>query len=550
MKQYLFPSILLAATVLVGSCNGRGSSRDDSIETRSFVTDASASTVSVTGGQICGYIDGGVYIYKGVPYAKAARFREPGPVEKWEGVRSCRHYGPVSPHPDRTAWFDDESAFTMDWDDGFASEDCQNLNIWTNGINDGKARPVMVWLHGGAFNDGSSHEQAAYDGRNLAKGGDVVVVSVNHRLNVVGFLDLSSFGGDYAKSSNLGMKDIVKALEWVRDNIATFGGDPSNVTIFGQSGGGGKVSTTLATPSAYGLFHKAIVHSGSQLRVMEQVYSRKIGERTAELLGLDGNSIDKILEVPYPELLAAGNQAVSDVRAEAPDFDTFIFGWAPTVDGDFLPAHPFDGKAPSFSKDIPMIIGTTQTEFMARNFLPQLKNLTLDKAKAYLADRYGDKTDEFIAEFAQAYPGYKTEDLVDYDFMFRQMALSLAALKTGQGGAPVWMFLFRFESPVIDGKLRSAHCMDLPFAFDNVALYRTETGGKPDAVQLGHWMSRAWVNFARTGNPNGVKGLPKWDPYTPQDGTTMLFDVEPRVVRGHDKSLMAFDAGFGPRRLK
>lgn len=523
-------------------------------ELRELETDTRASVLTVSGGDICGYVDGGVYVYKGIPYAKAERFCEPADADKWEGVRSCRHYGAVSPHAERRGWRSDVTAFTMDWDDGWADEDCLNLNVWTNGRNDGRKRPVMVWLHGGGFAEGCSHEQLAYDGWNLARKGDVVMVSVNHRLNAVGFLDLTAFGGDYAKSDNLGMKDIVKALEWIKTNAEAFGGDPDNVTIFGQSGGGGKVSTLLAAPSAHGLFHKAIVHSGSLGRLMEKKYSQAIGCRTAELLGLDAASIDKIKTVPYSELLAAGTKACAEVtaQAKADGFEAFLIGWAPVLDGEFLPSHPFDGEAPEISRDIPMMIGTTRTEFSPRPYVPMMRNVTDELVQMYLAPRFGDRVQEYKDAVKKAYPDCTPEDYIDVDLIFREMAVSQGDLKAAQGGAPVYMFLFSWESPVCDGIWRSTHCMDLPFAFDNVALYKTETGGRKDAVLLGHRMGKAWTNFAHTGNPNGtkgVKGLPEWPEYSIEEGATMNFNTVSTVLYGHDRELIEFDRQFGPRTL-
>ena len=245
LKTFLCAATLL---VLAVACNRRPVGP-------SFEFDSSEATsrVSTTGGDIAGYLENGVYIYKGIPYGKAERFM-PAESVSWDGVRSCRAYGPTCPQGARTGWYNDEQAFSSAWNDGFPDEDCLRLNIWTPAIQDGGKRAVMVWLHGGGFHSGNGQEWPSYDGRALAGGHDVVVVTLNHRLNVLGHLDLSYFGEKYATSGNVGMTDIVKALEWVRDNIANFGGDPSNVTIFGQSGGGGKVTTLMAMPSAKGLF--------------------------------------------------------------------------------------------------------------------------------------------------------------------------------------------------------------------------------------------------------------------------------------------------------
>ena len=311
-------------------------------------TSAKLTTVQTVSGPVAGYIDDGVYIYKGIPYAKAERFAPAEDPDPWTDVRPSRAYGPTAPAGPRSGWWSDDQAFTMHWDDGFHDEDCLRVNIWTGGINDGKKRPVMVWLHGGGFREGSGQELICYDGSNLARDHDVVVVSLNHRLNVLGFLDLSAYGAKYAHSGNLGMMDIVKALEWVRDNIARFGGDPSNVTIFGQSGGGGKVSTLMAMPSAKGLFSKAIVESGSVTNLLTPKYSRRVGAATVANLGLNPSKIEDIATVPYDRLLAAYDAALKQIGDEAKEdgafptniLDSLLFGQVPIVDGEIIPAQP------------------------------------------------------------------------------------------------------------------------------------------------------------------------------------------------------------------
>ena len=287
LKFLAFVGIL---TATAGCCPRKGccSSGEDS----GILASSSVAVAQTANGKVAGYIQDGVTIFKGIPYAKANRFEAPVQADSWEGIRSCRQYGPVSPQGARSGWANDEIAFAFNWNDGVQGEDCLRLNVWTPAL-DSRKRPVMVWLHGGGYSAGSGQELPSYDGTSLAFAEDVVVVSINHRLNVLGFLDLSAYGEKYAKSANAGLLDIVASLKWVRDNIAAFGGDPSNVTIFGQSGGGGKVTTLLATPCAKGLFHKAIVQSGSMLRTMESKYSRKIGIATVRNLGLDSSSIDK-----------------------------------------------------------------------------------------------------------------------------------------------------------------------------------------------------------------------------------------------------------------
>ena len=474
--------LLLGALVVLSACGGRGE-RGRSEYFGELETSTAASTVQTKSGPVAGYIDDGVFIYKGVPYAKAERFMPAEDPDPWTEVRSSRAYGPTCPQGARSGWYDDAQAFTMHWDDGFPDEDCLRVNVWTAGIKDGGKRPVMVWLHGGGFSAGSSQEQIGYDGTNLARDHGVVVVSLNHRLNTLGFLDLSAFGGKYAHSGNLGMLDIVKALEWVRDNIRNFGGDPDNVTIFGQSGGGGKVSTLMAMPSAKGLFQKAIVQSGSITRLMDPKYSRRIGAATVEALGINPSRIDEIASVPYADLLEANTKAIEEVRQEAtedgniPDnlLDVLLFGALPVVDGEVIPAAPSSPEGLAVSKDIPLIIGTVYNEFTP------------------------------------------TQE----DPIFRPLALQQAADRSAAGCAPVYLYLFKWASPVLDGSMGSTHCIEIPFVFDNVLLHRTFTGGAASAVELGHRVSRLWSSFARTGVP-AADGIPAWEPYP----HNMVLDIE------------------------
>ena len=475
-------SLILATTLLLTACSGRGL-HDKSECPGALETSAAASTVQTKSGPVAGYVDDGVFIYKGIPYAKAERFMPAEDPDPWTEVRASRAYGPTCPQGARAGWYDDNQAFAMHWDDGFPDEDCLRVNVWTAGIKDGAKRPVMVWLHGGGFSAGSGQELISYDGTNLARDHGVVVVSLNHRLNTLGFLDLSAFGGKYEHTGNLGMLDIVKALEWVRDNISAFGGDPSNVTIFGQSGGGGKVSTLMAMPSAKGLFHKAIVQSGSITNLMDPKYSRRIGAATVEALGINPSHIDDIASVPYSDLLNAYEKAVEKVRDEAtadgamPEniLDMLVFGALPVVDGEVIPAAPSSQEALALSKDIPVIIGTVYNEF------------TPDQE----------------------------------DPIFRPLAVKQAADRSAAGCAPVYMYLFKWSSPVLDGVFGSTHCLEIPFIFDNVVLHRTFTGGGEDAVELGHRMSRVWTGFAKDGIPS-ADGIPEWEPYP----RNMVFDIE------------------------
>ncbi len=541
MKSTVCLITLFIASVVSGCSQGSGN-QVYNVKKSSLIKASTTEAVVQTGaGEVAGYIEDGLFVFKGIPYAMAQRFELPQQPTPWDGILSCRAYGPVCPQAIRTGWQSDEQAFAFNWDDGYPGEDCQRLNIWTPAMEDGKKRPVMVWLHGGGYSAGSGQELPAYDGASLASSGDLVIVSLNHRLNILGFLDLSAYGEKYAMSGNLGILDIIMALEWVRDNIANFGGDPGNVTIFGQSGGGGKVSTLLGTPRASGLFHKAIVQSGSMISAMEPKYSRKIGIEVVRILGLQPSQVEQLKDIPYRTLLEAGEKAVDRVRkeAEADGIQSLIFGWAPTIDGIFLPEQPFEHEAPETAKQIPMIIGTTLHEFSASTYMPDLRNVDLHKAREILNQKYGDKTESFIEAVAAAYPGFRPVDLFDIDTRFRQGALYQAEMKARQKGAPVYMYLFSWESPVLDGSLRAMHCMELPFVFNNIHRSRHMTGGGEEASRLADKMSRAWINFARSGNPN-ITTLPEWDPYDPGTGATMVFDNQCRMEYHHDRELISF----------
>lgn len=547
MKPFM-QCLFVGTSLLLSACGGASPKCAGAEDSGRIVASSETAVTRTEAGDVAGYAIEGLYVFKGIPYARAERFMAPQAPEKWEGVRSCRAFGPTCPQAVRGGWQSDEHAFAFDWDDGHAGEDCLRVNIWTPGLNDGGRRPVMVWLHGGGYAAGSGQELPSYDGANLARKGDAVIVTLNHRLNVLGFLDLSAFGEEYAASGNAGLLDLVAALRWVNRNIEAFGGDPDNVTIFGQSGGGGKVSTLLATPAAAGLFHKAIVQSGSMLRTMERSYSQRIGRVLLEELGLRPAEVGQLKTMPYEQLLAAGEKAVARVKAEAEreGISTFIFGWAPTVDGDVLPRQPFEPTAPEQSRDIPLLVGTTLHEFTMSTYVPSFRTITEEQAEAFLRQRYGDRTEEFLAAFRKAYPACRPVDLIDVDCVFRPGAVEQARLKAQQQGAPVYMYLFGWESPVMDGMLRSTHCMEIPFVFDNTVRHASMTGGGPEARALADRMSRAWLNFARTGNPE-AEGLPAWEAYTPENGATMYFDNDCRVLHHHDRELLDVVRSFPTR---
>lgn len=506
-------------------------------------TGKAVAVTETTAGQVRGFIRNDIFTYKGIPYASAKRFEAPKKMEPWPAIRSSLTWGPVSPLERPTTSVFDEIEFVFDHDWGYTSEDCLVLNVWTPGINDGRKRPVMFWIHGGGFTAGSSQELPSYHGENLAKKGDVVVVSINHRLNVLGFLDLSAYGEKYKTSANNSILDMRLALEWVRDNIENFGGDPNNVTIFGQSGGGAKVNTLMAMPSAAGLFHKAINQSGAfRTNIQEKPITQEIGAEVLKELAISPDQIDKIQAIPYSELAAAGMKALETVSNRMKERGQAIGGfglnWGPSVDGQLLPYQMYSEEALALSKDIPLLIGTTKTEFM-----PSLASGMTDASEAevlgWLEKQFGDKTKAYVEAAKKAYPNYKMpSDLMDIDIRFRPGAIYQANIKSGvAGGAPVYSYLFNWHSPVMDGKYKALHCMELAFVFDNIDRCENMSGGSRSAHGLAHKVSQAWINFARHGNPNH-DDLPNWPAYTEANGSNMFFDNTCSVRNHHDKELM------------
>jgi para-nitrobenzyl esterase len=496
-------------------------------------------------GSVAGYVRRGIFTFKGIPYADNSagpnRFMPPVKPKSWEGVRSSRQYGYVAPQGPRAGWANDEEAFMFDWDDGVQSEECLRVNVWTPALTDGKKRPVMVWLHGGGYTAGSGQELRSYDGENLARRGDLVVVSLNHRLNVFGYLDLAKFGDRFAPSGNVGMLDIVAALEWVRDNIESFGGNPQMVTLFGQSGGGGKVSTLMAMPAAKGLFHRAIVESGSLLQGIPQDHAQQVADAIVSELGLTQATIAQIQTLPYPQILAAANKVLRERRPKAArgiaNFRRIsaLFGFGPVVDGKILPAHPFDPVAPAISADIPMIIGTTLNEFVTALNHPEFEAMSEADLQTRVREVFGERTMSVIGAFRQRTPRAKPFDIWSRIAAsgVRGSAIEQAKLKAAQGRAPAYLYWFTWQTPILSGRPRAFHCAEIAFVFDNTDRCETMTGGGAEPRALAGKMCDAWIQFARTGNPNHAQ-LPRWPAFSAQTIPTMIFDSPPRVEMNPD----------------
>ncbi len=511
-------------------------------------TGKDVAVTNTESGKVRGFIRNGIYTYKGIPYAKAERFMAPTKVDAWEGVRSSTMYGPVAPLLTPTTSVMDESEFVFDHDWGYTSEDCLRINIWTPST-DQKKRPVLFWIHGGGYTAGSSQELPSYDGENLSKKGDVVVVSINHRLNVLGFLDLSAYGEKYKTSANNSILDIVAALEWVKANISNFGGDPNNVTIFGQSGGGAKVNNLMAMPRAKGLFHKAINQSGAmRANMLEKEVTQAIGAEVLSQLGLSASQVDSLQNIPFEQLSAASSKALKVVgekmKAEGkPVVGLGSLNWGPSHDGNVFPYQLLSDEAFELSKDIPLLIGTTKNEFTPF-YNGRFFGASEEEIMAHINETYKDKADEYLAAVKKAYPDdTRPSDLLDIDAIFRPGAVVQANRKSAlKGGAPVYMYLFTWQSPVFDGKYKSLHCMELPFVFDNIERAVQMTGGGEKAHILAHKMSQAWINFAKTGDPNH-DALPQWPVYNATETPTMFFDNECFVSPQRDKDFLNLVTG-------
>ncbi len=513
-----------------------------------LIASRAAAVMETDSGKVRGYIRRGVYTFRGIPYGAPTsgkrRFLPPAKPKPWKGVRSSLTYGYVSPQEPRGHWDKDEVAFVYQWDDGVQNEDCLRVNVWTPGLDGGK-RPVMVWLHGGGFSTGSAHDMKTYDGENLARRGDVVVVSLNHRVGAVGFLNLASIGGEkYAESGNAGMLDIVAALEWVRDNVRNFGGDPANVTVFGQSGGGGKVTALMGMPKAAGLFHRAIVQSGSMLHMPSPDKTAKLAEAVLKELGISKASFEQVHTLPVERIVAAGIAAAKAVYPPADFSKPFDFGrhaelmpWAPTVDGVILPASPFGDGAPAISAKVPLLVGSTRTEFGIGWGWPEFEDFTLGELTGAITKGHGKELGARVLDaLRHGHPGAKPCDLYALwqSSGVRLATIRQASAKAAQGTAPVYVYLFAWNTPVLDGRLRSYHCAELPFVFDNTDRCDAATGGGPAARALAAKVSGAWVQFARTGNPNHG-ALPRWPAFTTKKGATMIFDNTCAVVENPDR---------------
>jgi len=486
-------------------------------------------------GKIKGYIMRGVYTFLGVPYAANTsgknRFMPPQKHEKWDGIRPAVFYGNSAPQDVYSRAATSYDMFVDHWNYDEISEDCLALNIWTNGIADNKKRPVIVWLHGGGFTRGNGIEQDGYHGENIVRYGDVVFCSVNHRLGVFGFSDLSAFGNKYKDSGNAGLLDMVAALQWIHDNIADFGGDPDNVTIIGQSGGGAKVCLLATMPATKGLIHKSVSLSGSAIRANNKNYSKLLGEYIVKEAGLSSSEIDKLQEMPWRDYMELAYRAAAHMEEETGNSGMTRGSFAPVGDGVHLPEDEFfnDPQSP----DIPMLFCTTFHEWGVERGNPAQDKITALQAVEKLSERYGINAQAIYDAYARNFPETRPIDILLLIYSNRMSVIESAIAKKKQQ-SPVYMAWFGFEPPLFDGRMRAFHCLDISFWFMNTDLMLTHSGGGVRPRKLSQKMADSLLNFARTGNPNSPS-LPYWPEFSVEKGETMILNDVCEVKNDPDK---------------
>jgi len=542
-------ALLLSATAGAGIAVAKSALASDSTKTGAHQEPGNCSTprsavAKTQYGKVRGFVDGGVFTFKGIPYGQTTaaenRWLPAKPPAPWTDEYPALVYGancPQTLHP----WTSIEQTFLQDWDDGWQSEDMLKVNIWTPDLT---ARlPVMFYIHGGGYSFGSSYELPSHEGAQMARHHNVVQVSVNHRLNILGFFDVSEIGGSmYEDSANIGLTDLVTALRWVRENIENFGGDPDRIMIYGQSGGGSKVTTLMGMPSAARLFHRAAAQSGGGGNIPTREQQKEVARLVMKDLGLAPNDIESMQKMEWSRLTAAGNAAVAKINPPGPPMmgpgapGVPRVGWSPCVDGKVINMRSFFDAAPEISRDVPMLIGSVTEEANRMSSRPNE-----EEWHASLTKGYGDeKASAIIAALKGAYPQKEIRTLSYMcsgnpglnALVMRNNVVKMATLKHELKAAPAYAYYFTWQTPILDGIPGAWHTSDLQFCFDNTKRCEQGTGNTPEAQALAKKMAASWAAFAATGNPS-IPNL-KWEPTDPDTNRTMIWDNQCRMVKDPD----------------
>lgn len=535
-------ALWMSATVGMGLALGKPARASDSVKTAAHQAPGGCSTprtavAKTQYGPVRGYVSGDVFTFKGIPYGANTggenRFLPPKPPTPWKDEYPALIYGANCPQHLHD-WTGIEQTFLQDWDDGWQSEDMLKLNIWTPSLSGSRA--VMFYIHGGGFEFGSSYELPSHEGAQMARHHDIVQVSVNHRLNALGFLDVSEIGGSaYEDSRNLSFLDLVAALKWVQENISNFGGDPNRVMIYGQSGGGSKVTTLLGMPAAKGLIHRASAQSGGGGQIPTAEQQKDFSMNVIKELGVGQKDITALQKMDWATIYAAGRTVMGRMNPPRRDL-TFgpptgpgsipQVGWTPCVDGKNVVCKSFEDVAPETAKDVPVLFGSVSEEGMRYR-----SNPTEAEWRGSLARIIGDqKASQLIAAMKKAHPekSIKTLSYGVAGLSARNKVHRMAKLKYEQGGAKAYQWFFCWQSPMLNGDAGAWHTAELAFCFDNTKRCEQGTGNTPEAQAVAKKMATAWANFARTGDPS-QPGL-AWPAADPEHGQTMVFDNECRVV--------------------
>lgn len=522
----------------ISACSCKMYKNDEGADEQQLFIGDSIAVVQTQYGKVRGYILRGIYTFCGIPYGASTagenRFMPPKEPESWKGVRPAVFWGDSAPQITDNKYNNDYGTFADHWNYYEVSEDCLMLNVWTPGLAGNRKRPVLVWIHGGGFTNGNSMEQDSYRGENISRYGDIVFISINHRLGAIGFSDFSGIGGKkFAESGNVGMLDLVAALKWVHNNIDQFGGDPGNVTIMGQSGGGAKVCTLVAMSETKGLIHKGVALSGNITGAINSEYSSSLGEFILKEAGLKPNEMNKLQQMPWRDYIDLANRAAAKYDELYGGNGMMRGAFGPIGDGFHIPMDTFYSDVHSPSNDIPMLFCTNTCEFSMSRTNATLEQMDMQQLVEWVTRMKGGNGNNIVNAYQKAFPDKKPIELLGLIMSSRDKVIAAVNAKVKQK-APVYLAWFGWEPPLFDGRMRAFHCLDISFWLKNTDEMLTHTGGGKRPRKLSDKMADALLSFMRTGNPN-CGGLPEWPAYTMEKGETMLLNDQCAVVDDPDR---------------